>query len=196
MDDRISPNAKERILRSAYELFSKRGLRDVSVDEIVAHSGVAIATFYRHFRSKDELAAAFLNRREELWTTDAVVLAARRRSNDAGGQILAIFDVFDEWFQRDDFEGDSFVNVLIEMGPRHPLGKASIDHLANVRESVRVIAEEAGLRDADQFAHSFQILMKGSIIAATMGDDMAARRAKRMAERLVEEHRLTSREFG
>jgi AcrR family transcriptional regulator len=193
MDDRIRPSARERILSSAYELFSKRGLRDVSVDEIITHSGVAIATFYRHFRSKDELAEAFLNRREELWSTDAVVMAARRRSPDPEGQILAIFDVFDEWFHRDDFEGDSFVNVLLEMGPTHPLGRASIDHLVNVRHSVRTIAEEAGLRDADEFAYSFHILMKGSIIAAEMGDELAARRAKHMAEHLVEEHRVTAR---
>ena len=60
--------ARERILASAYELFSERGIRAVGVDEVIAHAGVAKATLYRHFRSKDELSLAFLEHREQRWT--------------------------------------------------------------------------------------------------------------------------------
>ncbi|MCU1545201.1 MAG: TetR family transcriptional regulator [Homoserinimonas sp.] len=191
MNESPKPSARERILQTAYELFSRRGLRDVSVDEIIGQSGVAIATFYRHFSSKDELAAAFLDRREQVWTSDGLVAEARARSSVPKQQIFAIFDVFDEWFHRDDFEGDSFVNVLLEMGPQHPLGQASIAHLDNVRKSVATMATEAGFSDPDGFAHSYQILMKGSIIAATMGHVDAARRARHMAEHLIAEHEPT-----
>lgn len=192
MDDKSGNNsrlpARERIIDAAYDLFSRRGVRDVSVDEIIAASDVAIATFYRHFRSKNDLITAFLNRREELWSTEAVVSAARQRADQPVSRLLAVFDVFHEWFQRPDFEGDSFVNVLIEMGPEHPLGQASIEHLANIRHSVEDLAREAGLREPTEFALSFQLLMKGSIITATMGDGAAARRARAMAERLIHEH--------
>jgi AcrR family transcriptional regulator len=188
MSDITKPNARERILQAAYDLFTKRGIRDVPVDEIIRKSGVAIATFYRHFKSKDDLVTAFLNRRERVWTTETIVAAARDRSPNARDQLLAIFDVFDEWFQRPDFEGDSFVNVLIEMGSDHPLGKASISHLANVRNELSILAEQAELRDPEGFAHSYQILMKGSIIAATMGDLTSARRAMQMAVWLVDHH--------
>jgi hypothetical protein len=102
--------------------------------------------------------------------------------------LLAIFDIFDEWFRRDDFEGDSFVNVLIEMGPAHPLGQASIEHLGDVRASVRQMAEEAQLRDPKEFARSYQLLMKGAIITAMMGDADAAIRAKKMGDQLIKEH--------
>lgn len=187
MSDTSKPNARERILQTAYELFTQRGVRDVPVDEIIRKSGVAIATFYRHFRSKDELVTAFLSRREQLWTTESVVTAARERGANPVEQLLAIFDVFDEWFHRDNFEGDSFVNVLIEMGADHPLGKASIKHLANVRKNLSELAVEAGLREPAEFAFSFQILMKGSIIAATMGDIQSAKRARRMATWLIQD---------
>jgi len=187
MSDQSKPSARERILQTAYELFTQRGVRDVPVDEIIRRSGVAIATFYRHFRSKDELVAAFLKRREELWTTESVVAAARERGSDPVEKLLAIFDVFDEWFHRENFEGDSFVNVLIEMGAEHPLGKASIHHLANVRKNLEELAIEAGLRQPKEFAFSFQILMKGSIIEATMGDARSAKRAQCMARRLIED---------
>src|SRR5690554_3894491 len=188
MSDGTRVSARKRILMTAYELFSQRGVRDVSVDEIIRESGVAIATFYRHYSSKNELAADFLKLRAEVWSTDAVVAESRRRTEDPRTRLLAIFDIFDEWFRRDDFEGDSFVNVLIEMGPNHPLGQASIAHLGDVRKSVQQFAEEASLRDAVDFAHIFQILMKGAIIGAMMGDTEAARRTKSVAEHLISTH--------
>ena len=61
-------NARSRILESAYELFSERGVRAVGIDAIIARSGVARMTLYRHFSSKEDLVLAFLERREERWT--------------------------------------------------------------------------------------------------------------------------------
>ena len=182
-------NPAERILSVAYELFSRRGIRDVGVNEIIERSGVAKATFYRHFPSKDSLVLAFLERRDQVWTVDAILAEARRRGSTPIGQLLAIFDVFGDWFQRDDFEACSFVNVLLEMGPAHPLGQASIDYLARIRGHVQALAEEAGLVRAEEFALSCHILMKGSIISATEGDLQSAQRAQRMAGWLIEHHR-------
>jgi D-serine deaminase-like pyridoxal phosphate-dependent protein len=101
---------------------------------------------------------------------------------------LAIFDVFDEWFRSEDFEACSFINVMLEMGPEHPVGRASARHLENVRAVVRELAEEAGLRDPASFAHSWHILMKGSIVAAAEGDVEAARRARSMARLLIDQY--------
>jgi AcrR family transcriptional regulator len=181
--------ARQRILDSAYELFARRGIRSVPMEEIIGHAGVARATVYRHFRSKDELALAFLARREQVWTLGLVELEARRRAFTPEERLLAIFDVFDDWFHRDDFEACSFINVLLEMGADHAAGKACIDYLENIRAVVRRLADEASLRDTDEFARSWHILMKGSIIAAAEGDLDAAQRAKSMARRLIEEYR-------
>jgi AcrR family transcriptional regulator len=184
----VVPNARERILSTAYRLFASRGIRDVGVDELVASSGVANATFYRHFHSKSDLAMAFLERREQVWTLGLVEGEARRRGTTPRGRLLAIFDVFDEWFHRDDFEACTFINVLLEMGAGHPLGRASIDYLANIRQVVQTLAEEAGLHDPEEFSHSWHILMKGSIISAAEGQQASAARARRMAERLIDVH--------
>lgn len=177
------PDARRRIIDGAYELFSRRGIRRVGVDELIERAGVAKATFYRHFPSKDDLALAFLEEREQLWTKDWVEKEARQRADAPDEQLLAIFDLFDEWFQRDDFEGCSFVNVLLEFGGGHvhPLGRASAEHLENIRSVVRMLAEEAGLRDPASFALSWHILMKGSIVAAGEGDREAARRAQEVS---------------
>ncbi len=190
MADGTRLGARKRILLTAYDLFSQRGVRNVSVDEIIKTSGVAIATFYRHFSSKNELAAEFLRLRAEVWSTDVIVAESRRRELAPRAKLLAIFDSFNEWFHREDFEGDSFVNVLIEMGSEHPLGQASIDHLRDVRLSVQAMAEEAALRDPENFARTYQLLMKGAIIGAMMGDELAGQRARRVAEMVIADHEV------
>ena len=185
-----APDARQRILESAYELFARRGIRAVGVDEIIEHAGVAKATLYRHFPSKDDLVLAFLERREKLWTRDWVEAEAKKRGDSAEEQLLAIFDLFDEWFRKDDFEGCSFINVLLETADReHPVGRASADHLATIRSILRSLGADAGLRDPEAFAHSWHILMKGSIVAAGEGDVDAARRAKLMGRALIEQYR-------
>ena len=71
------PDARERILDTAYELFSRRAIRDVGVNEVIEQARVAKATLYRHFPSKDDLVIAFLQRREERWTLAWVEKEAR-----------------------------------------------------------------------------------------------------------------------
>jgi AcrR family transcriptional regulator len=179
----------DRILATAYELFSRRGIRDVGTNELISRSGVAKATFYRHFPSKDALVLAFLALRDQVWTVDLIVSEARRRGNTPEERLLAVFDVFGDWFHRDDFEACTFINVLLEMGPDHPLGKASIGYLSRIRGHIEALAKEAGLSRTEEFARSWHILMKGSIISATEGDFLASKRAQQMAGWLIEHHR-------
>jgi AcrR family transcriptional regulator len=186
---RTEPIARERILETAYELFSRRGIRDVGIDELIERAGVAKATLYRQFPSKDDLVLAFLERREQRWTLEFVEAESRLRGPTPEEQLLAIFDAFDEWFRREDFEACSFINTLLEMGAQHPAGKASIRHLQNIRSLVQRLAEEAGLRDTASFAESFHVLMKGSIVSAAEGDFEAAHRAKAMARSLIDHYR-------
>ncbi|MBA2569393.1 MAG: TetR/AcrR family transcriptional regulator [Actinobacteria bacterium] len=183
------PKARERILETAYELFSRRGIRDVGVDEVVARASVAKATLYRHFPSKDALVLAFLARREEQWTKGLVEEGARARGKTPEERLLAIFDVFHDWFASPEFDTCSFINALLEMGREHEVGRSSIDYLENIRSVVRGLADEASLRDTDSFARSWHILMKGSIIAAAEGDLAAAKRAQAMGRLLIEQHR-------
>ena len=182
--------ARQRILDTAYELFSHRGIRAVGVEEVISRADVAKATLYRHFPSKDALVLAFLEQREDLWTRQLVEAGARERGTTAEERLLAIFDVFHDWFHQDDFEGCSFINVLLETADReHPVGKASVQYLENIRTIVRTLAEEADLRDPEAFALSWHLLMKGAIVQAAEGDRLAAQRAKTIARLVLEQHR-------
>src|ERR1700754_4423662 len=105
--------ARERIVSTAYALFTRRGVRAVGVDEIINQSQVAKATMYRHFPTKNDLVLAVLERREQVWTFDLIEQQSRLRGNTPEEQLLAIFALFHDWFRkREDFDGFSFINVL------------------------------------------------------------------------------------
>jgi AcrR family transcriptional regulator len=185
-----APSARERILNAAYDLFSRRGIHAVGIDEVIDRAGVAKATLYRHFATKNDLVLAVLQRREEIWTHGLIEAQSEQRGNTPEEQLLAIFDVMHEWFQlRDGYEGCSFINVLLELGADHPAGQASIAHIDHVRDIVRRRALAAGLTDVEDFASSWHILMKGAIVLAAVGDLDAAQRAQKMALTLIEQHR-------
>jgi AcrR family transcriptional regulator len=181
----------ERILTAAYPLFVARGIRDVTLDEVQQAAGVSPSEFKREFASRDALATECLELREREWTAGVVEAGARARGTTPEGRLLAIFDVFDDWFHRDDYEACTFINVLVEMGKDHPLGQASVGYLVNIRRLVSTLAAEAGLGDSEGFALSWHILMKGSILNAVEGDREAALRAKDMARDLIARYRHT-----
>ena len=182
-------NPRERILRTAYDLFRRHGLQTIGVDRIIAEAGVAKMTLYRHFRSKDELVLAVLDLREQLWAESWLEQEVERRGGTAEARLLATFDAFDEWFRRDDYEGCLFVNSLLEVRDRtSPIGSASVLKIAGIRAFLRRLAEEAGVHDPEGFARQWQLLMIGAIVAAAAGDVDAARRAREVAELLLERH--------
>ena len=181
---------RDRILDAAYDLFSQHGIRGVGIDAIVARSGVARMTLYRHFSSKQQLALAYLERREERWTKEWLQQEVMRRSDDPAERLLAIFDVFDEWFRRPDFEGCAFINVMLEGdGEDDPVQRASTAYLANIRSFLKRLARDAGIGNPDDFARKWHILMKGSIVSAGEGDRNAARRAKDVGRLLLADAR-------
>ena len=174
-------SVRDRIISAAYPLFLQRGIRDVSLQDIHRAAKVTASECEREFPSRDALAAVCLEKREHDWTFGVVEAGARAKGTTPEGRLLAIFDVFDDWFHRDDYEACTFINVLLEMGSQHPLGVASAEYLENIRMLVETLADEADLSEPGEFALSWHILMKGSIINAVEGDQQAAARAKEMA---------------
>ncbi len=180
------PSVRERILAAAYKLFAERGIGATGIDAIVAESGCAKSSLYNNFESKEELALAFLQEREQVWTQGWLETAVRRRATTPDGRLLAIFDTFDEWFRRDDFEGCSFVNVLLESPKNSIVRAAAADHLANIRDMVQGFAEQAKLVKPEVFASAWHMLMKGSIVSAGEGNREAAVEARRAGQLLID----------
>ena len=177
--------ARERILQAAYELFCRHGVAAVGVERIIAEAGVHRSSLYTHFPSKDELALAVLARRHEVWTERWLGSVVTGGATPAE-RMLAVFDAFDGWFRRDDFEGCLFINTVLETRHRDsPVAVASAEGMARIREVLRDLAEEHGASDPAGLAIQLQTLLAGSIVLAGGGVVDAARLARPMAEGLI-----------
>lgn len=186
----LSPSTvHERIIDAATPLFTQRGIRQVTKEEVQRVAGITSEQFDEEFSSRDDLATAVLERREQTWTSGAVHAGAMARATTPEGRLLAIFDVLDEWFHRSDYEALSRVDELLNMGREHPLGRANVAYLREMRHLAARLAMDARLDDPAEFALSWHVLVTGAITNAIEGDGRAASRAKEMGRALIAVHR-------
>ena len=181
-------DARERIMDAAYELFSRHGIRAVGIDRIVAESGVAKMSLYRHFASKADLVVAFLDLRADRWTRDWLEAEIARLATTPEGRLLALFDAFDEWFHQDGFDSCAFMRTLLEVPDADdPIHQAAAHQLEVVRTMIEAQAEQAGAPDPETTSYQLQGLMMGSIVSATRGDRDAARRARAVGQLVLDD---------
>lgn len=173
----------ERILKVADKLFYQDGIRAVGVDRLIAESGVAKASFYRAFPSKDDLVAAWLDVRDLQWRAwlQATVDQLAPRAQD---KPLAVFDALDTRFRLSTFRGCAFINTITELARLdHPGAHAARRHKESVKTLLASLLKDAGYKNFEPLAVIFLQLIDGAIVAAVReGKPDAALRAKQLAE--------------
>jgi len=178
--------ARERILRAADELFYAKGIRNVGIDEIIAHAGVAKASLYKHFESKDLLVLAWVRQRHDAWR-HSLDTAASKTGSGPRERLLAVFDDLQGDCCRKSYRGCAFVNAMIELAdPSHPAHVVSLEHKKALREYMRDLAAQAGAKDPEATAHHLAMLYEGAVVTSQAEGNMdAARRAREIAETLI-----------
>ncbi|MGE4064914.1 MAG: TetR/AcrR family transcriptional regulator [Rhodospirillaceae bacterium] len=174
-------SGRQRILETAYDLFTHEGINKVGIDTVLAESGAAKMTLYRNFRTKEDLALAVLDLRQERWTFGWLRAEVLERTQDAHQRLLSIFDLFDEWFHQADFTGCPFIRALLESEPGSTIHAACGHHLRLIGDFVAELASDADIPDTAAFGRIWHILMKGAIVDAYGGNLKAAAEAKRAA---------------
>jgi AcrR family transcriptional regulator len=179
---------REHLVETATRLFCRDGFRATGVDRILAEAGVAKMTLYNHFKSKDDLILEVLSRRDDgfrHWLAEA----AAARATAPRDQLLAIFDVLDEWFHQPGFRGCTFVNAAAEFGAAEaPPHRIAAGHKHRVGAYLRDLADGAGAPDPARLAEELMLLIEGAIsLAHVAGRKSAARRAQAVARRLVDD---------
>jgi AcrR family transcriptional regulator len=181
-------DARERIIRTAYELFTRHGLTAVGVDRIVAEAGVAKTTLYRHFRSKDDLIAEVVERHHQLLLRDWLEPETRKRGATPAGQLLAVFETLDEWLGDENFQGCLLINSLLEAHDRYgAVRHASIRAIDDVYVFLERVAVEANAREPERLAQQVHLLVRGAIVAAAQGRPDAVQEASVLARQLIEQ---------
>jgi AcrR family transcriptional regulator len=185
------PSARERLLAAASELFYAEGVQSVGIDRVLAHAGVAKASLYNLFGSKEGLVHAYLLARHD--GTAARLTATVDRYRDPRRRILAVFDAQALIFAQPGFRGCAFVAASAEAPRRGLIEQATGEYRAWVRTLFVRLAEEAGAGDPPELARQLQVVYDGAIIAAWMDRDPSIATSARAAAEALLEANLTGR---
>jgi AcrR family transcriptional regulator len=160
------PSPRERLLEAAGELFYAEGVQSVGIDRVIERAGVAKASLYSTFGSKEELVCAYLDRRHE-WTLTRL-RAAVAAVEDPVGRILAVFDAQAELFRRPDFRGCAFAAAAAEAPAGGRVVEATESFRGDLRALLTELATAAGAPDPELLASQLQLLYDGGGLAANL----------------------------
>lgn len=181
---------KQRVLETADALFYEEGVRAVGIDRIILESGIAKASFYRFFSSKDVLIAEWIEMRDAKWRAwfqESVDMLAP----EAADKPLAVFDALYSRFRSPSFRGCAFLNTIIEMARAdHPAARAARAHKNAVAKLIEGYLADAGYPAAKELSIRFMQLIDGALITALReGKPDSARRAQEMAALLLQSYK-------
>jgi AcrR family transcriptional regulator len=185
MPAKSTAGPRARLLEAADKLFYEEGIHTVGIDRLLEEAGVAKASLYSTFGSKDALIGEYLAARLERRRLRVETAIAKHESPRA--RILAIFDVLAERVAEKDFRGCAFVRAAAEGQPNDRVDAVCDEARRWVKALFVALAISAGARSPERLAQQLVMLYDGAVVAAQMDEDLDAPRAAReTAEMLLE----------
>src|SRR5450432_3246377 len=172
-------SARERLLAAADELFYEEGVHTVGIDRVIGRAGVAKATLYSAFGSKDELVRAYLKARHA--ARQERITRRLARYDTPRERLLGMFDILGESFAEPGFRGCAFVNASAEARPGSAIEEVSDESRAWMRSLLVDLGQAAGAADPERLARQLGLLYDGATVSARMDRDPAAAAAARAA---------------
>ena len=177
-------SARERLLAAANELFYEEGVNTVGIDRVIERAGVAKATLYSAFGSKDELIRAYLEQRYQ--ARRERTMRALEKYELPRERLMAVFDTLADSLSQPNYHGCAFVNASAEARPGSPIETAVDGYRGWLRGLLTQLAQEAGAANPQQLAWQLHLLYDGASVSARMDHDPgAAFPARQAAEALI-----------
>ncbi len=178
-------SARERLLAAADRLFYEQGVNSVGIDRVIEEAGVAKASLYSVFGSKENLVVAYLEGRLERQREHT--MSAIAKLDTPRERILAVFDVLDTHIHEPKFNGCAFINASAESQDDSAIARAARASLVWSRGLFTDLARDLGAANPEGLARQLVMLYDGALVAARMDRDLnAATTAKAAAEVLVD----------
>ncbi|MBP2474327.1 AcrR family transcriptional regulator [Crossiella equi] len=165
-------SARERLLAAADELFYNEGVRSVGIDRVIEHAGVAKASLYNTFGSKDELIHAYLKGRQDRMASR--ILAAVDAAGTPAEKVLAVFDAQAACYAESGYQGCAFHRASAESRPGDRVEQATREYRQWVRGLFAELAERLGAADPRLLAHQLHLVYDGTGHATRTERDSAA----------------------
>jgi AcrR family transcriptional regulator len=185
---------RERILKTASDLFYRFSINSVGIDRIIAESGVAKMTFYKHFPSKADLITTYLHYKSAIWF-EMLSSSTERPGLSPLERVLAVFDAIEEPLLAPSYRGCPFVKGLAEFGPEanSPDVEATIAaYFTRLHDFVASLIEPLSLSQPETVVIQILSLIQGSFVMAQSARDPAIVAANRDAARVLLEAGLAA----
>ena len=183
-------SARERLLDAANELFYAEGVHTVGIDRVIERAGVAKASLYNTFGSKDELVRAYLEGRHARMA--GRITAYLERYGDPRDKLLGIYEAQGELFAEPGFRGCAFVSASAE-SPGEAVSRASDDYRGWVRGLFADLASQAGAAEPERLARQLHMIYDGASLSTRMDRDPAAAANARAAAAILLDAALAGR---
>ncbi len=179
-------NMREKILLTATSLFESRGINASGVDTIIAESGIAKATLYRHFPSKNLLIVAYLRDKSDRFYEWLNSRLSSKKENSLE-ILIELCELVEQWILTPEFHGLPFHIASIEFpDPTHPINQYSAVLAVELQGYLSKIAAGAGAKDPEALGQQLTILFEGAALVERLSPGMgAAKRAKNAAVTLI-----------
>jgi AcrR family transcriptional regulator len=162
----VKRSPRERLLDAAGELFYAEGVQSVGIDRVIERAGVAKASLYSTFGSKEELVRAYLDARHERML--GRLRAAAAGVEDPVERILAVFDAQASNFDRPDYRGCAFTAAASAAPRGGRIDEATESFRHDVHALFTELTAEAGAGDPEQLASQLQMIYDGGGVAANL----------------------------
>ena len=183
----VDPDVRAHIVDVADQLFYARGIQSVGMDEIRTGAGVSLKKLYAAFPGKEQLIAAVLAGRHDLW--ERGVHGAVEAATTPRDKLLAMYDFLESWFGDDTFRGCGFINAFGELGATSPaVAEIAREHKDSFQRFVQQLTADAVADSAraEELAAQLALLAEGAqTTAAIAGTTEPAVHARRAAETLI-----------
>jgi AcrR family transcriptional regulator len=183
-------SARERLLAAAEELFYEEGVNTVGIDRVIERAGVAKASLYDCFGSKEELIRSYLVARQESRRARMTEKLARYATPKE--RLLGVFDAMGELFAEPNFRGCAFVRASAEARTGSSLKSVCDDSRAWIRTLFTELAKDAGAADPESLAQQLVLLYDGASVSAQMDCNPSAAAAARAAASMMLDAATTS----
>lgn len=164
---------KERIIETASDLFYNQGYNQTGINQIIDQAGVAKASMYQHFRSKEDIAVAYLVARHAMWMGKLEKSVSSKKGSK--GKVIGIFDYLMDWLNDVNFRGCGWQNIITDLPVDHDkIRDQAIFHKNELRDWVQkqLMAEATYTnKKAKDLGDEVLILIEGAIILSQIQKD-------------------------
>jgi AcrR family transcriptional regulator len=183
----MRPTKRDELIQKALQAFYRNGFHATGMDMLASETGISKTSMYKHFRAKEDLILAVLRLRDEHFR-NWFYRRMEELAETPRGQLIAMFDALEEWFNEPGYRGCLFIKASSEyQDSTHPIHMQSADHKRMLERHITDLAQKAGMTNPAELARQLLLLKEGAIVTAHLGHTKKpAQTAKTAAITLIE----------